>query len=204
MRMCCAADLYVAVKWVLWVLFQQSDEWQIFAGANIRKKIENKLWHKIVADWISSDSRWSRKYFFFTCCAFCHTIHLSFIYSFSAAYPGPGHGGSSLSRNPQTPLSTATSSRSSEESPRRSQASWRIQSFQHGSGPALVPPPSRTCPEYLPRETTGHVNVPYWPGVWTTSTGSFQSGEAPALLWAPPGCPSSYPQKWAPPPCGGN
>ncbi|MEQ2251585.1 hypothetical protein ILYODFUR_012523 [Ilyodon furcidens] len=44
-------------------------------------------------------------------------------YSSSSAYPGPGRGGSRLSRDTQTSLSPDTSSSSSRGSPRRSQAS---------------------------------------------------------------------------------
>ncbi|KAK3559069.1 hypothetical protein QTP86_002464 [Hemibagrus guttatus] len=50
------------------------------------------------------------------------SIH-SFIHSLSSAYPEPGRGGSSLSRDAQTSLSLATSSSSSGGTPRRSQAS---------------------------------------------------------------------------------
>uniref|UniRef100_A0A672HMV5 NACHT domain-containing protein n=1 Tax=Salarias fasciatus TaxID=181472 RepID=A0A672HMV5_SALFA len=49
-------------------------------------------------------------------------IHPS-IHPSSAAYPGPGRGGSSLSRDAQTSLSPDTSSSSSGRIPRRSQAS---------------------------------------------------------------------------------
>ncbi|XP_040928663.2 protocadherin beta-16-like [Betta splendens] len=45
------------------------------------------------------------------------------IHPFSSAYPGPGRGGSSLSREFQTSLSPDTSSSSSGGTPRRSQAS---------------------------------------------------------------------------------
>ena len=44
----------------------------------------------------------------------------------SPAYPGPGRGGSSLSREAQTALSPATSPSSSGGIPRRSQASREI------------------------------------------------------------------------------
>ncbi|MEQ2300081.1 hypothetical protein AMECASPLE_021690 [Ameca splendens] len=47
----------------------------------------------------------------------------SYSYSSSSAYPGPGRGGSRLSRDAQTSLSPDTSSSSSRGSPRRSQAS---------------------------------------------------------------------------------
>ncbi|KAK5613370.1 hypothetical protein CRENBAI_023056 [Crenichthys baileyi] len=46
----------------------------------------------------------------------------SYSYSSSSAYPGPGRGGRRLSRDTQTSLSPDTSSSSSGESPRRSQA----------------------------------------------------------------------------------
>ena len=45
------------------------------------------------------------------------------IQPFSSAYPGPGRGGSCLSRDTQTSLSPDTSSSSSGRIPRRSQAS---------------------------------------------------------------------------------
>ena len=45
------------------------------------------------------------------------------IHPFSSAYPGPGRGGSCLSRDTQTSLSPDNSSSSSGRTPRRSQAS---------------------------------------------------------------------------------
>ncbi|TWW71182.1 hypothetical protein D4764_17G0006650 [Takifugu flavidus] len=50
------------------------------------------------------------------------SIHPS-IHPSSTAYPGSGRGGSSLRRETQTSLSTATSSSSSGGIPRRSQSS---------------------------------------------------------------------------------
>lgn len=48
----------------------------------------------------------------------------SSIHPFSSTYPGPGHGGSRLSKVVQTPLSTATFSSLSWGIPRPSQARW--------------------------------------------------------------------------------
>ena len=50
--------------------------------------------------------------------------HNPSIHRFSSAYLGPGRGGSCLSRDTQTSLSTDTSSSSSGRIPKCSQASW--------------------------------------------------------------------------------
>uniref|UniRef100_A0A8C7Y7C0 Uncharacterized protein n=1 Tax=Oryzias sinensis TaxID=183150 RepID=A0A8C7Y7C0_9TELE len=68
-----------------------------------------------------------------------------FIHPSSSAYPGPGRGGSSLSRDAQTSLTPATSSSSSGGTPRRSQASRETWSpVCPGSSPR--PPPSGRTP----------------------------------------------------------
>uniref|UniRef100_A0A3B3ZPB0 GABA(C) receptor n=1 Tax=Periophthalmus magnuspinnatus TaxID=409849 RepID=A0A3B3ZPB0_9GOBI len=56
------------------------------------------------------------------------------IHPFSSAYPGPGRGGSSLSRDSQTSLTPDTSSSSSGGTPRRSQPSRETWSLQRVLG----------------------------------------------------------------------
>ncbi|KAJ0069946.1 hypothetical protein NL108_017521 [Boleophthalmus pectinirostris] len=65
-----------------------------------------------------------------------YSVHEEFpsIQPFSYVYSGPGHGGSSLSRDSQTFLSTHTSSSSSGGTPRCSQASPETLSLQRVLG----------------------------------------------------------------------
>ncbi|MED6269453.1 hypothetical protein CHARACLAT_033286 [Characodon lateralis] len=102
----------------------------------------------------------------------------------SSTYPGPGHGGSRLSRDTQTSLSPDTSSSSSTGSPRRSQASRERHSPSSVSW-AVPWASSRwdvpgTPPEEGVQETSSI-------DARATSTGSSHCGGAEALLRAPPG-----------------
>ncbi|KAG1926104.1 hypothetical protein F2P79_025073 [Pimephales promelas] len=73
--------------------------------------------------------------------------------SSSSAHPGPGRGGSSLSRDAQTSLSLDTSSSSSGGILRRSQATREtVSPACPRSSPG--PPPSGTYPEHLPRKAS--------------------------------------------------
>ena len=60
----------------------------------------------------------------------CYPSIYPSIHPFSSTYPGPGHGGSCLSRNTKTSISLDTSSSSSGKIPRHSQANRVTYSLQ--------------------------------------------------------------------------
>ncbi|MED6271811.1 hypothetical protein CHARACLAT_024158, partial [Characodon lateralis] len=113
------------------------------------------------------------------------TLHsVNFILLLSSAYPGPGHGGSRLSRDAQTPPPAPSGGAQGVPRPaerhRPSSVSWAV---PWASSRWDVP---GTPPEEGVQEASGI-------DARATSTGSSRCGGAAALLRAPPGWPSSTP-----------
>ncbi|KAK5604691.1 hypothetical protein CRENBAI_012899 [Crenichthys baileyi] len=116
-------------------------------------------------------------------------FQISYSYSSSSAYPEPGRGGSRLSRATQMSLSPDTSSSSSGESPRRSQASQETQSLQRVLGRPLGPP-RWDMPGTPPRRRPGGIR---YRCSSQPQTGSSLCEESSGSTPSPPEWPSSSP-----------
>ncbi len=110
------------------------------------------------------------------------------IHPSSSAYPGPGRGGSSLSRDAQTSLSLVTSSSSSGGTPRHSQASRETSSLQRVLGlPRGLLPVGRARNTFPGRRPGGiwnrcpsHLS---WPlSMWRSSGSTLSSSRVTELL----------------------